>query len=293
MITVMGATGRVGKRVTNLLLQAGSKVRALGRSPEKLEALRSAGAQTGSGDMDDAAFLADAFRGAAAVFTLLPYDVAVPGYYANQTKLSEAIVHAIAKSRVRYVVFLSSIGADQAGGTGPIDSLHDHETRLRQLANTNVLMLCPGSFFENFHASMPVIKHEGLNADGFTPDLAIPMTATRDIADTAVRALRLRDWKGVVVRELLGPRDLSYAEATRLIGAAIGKPDLAYVQLPYADLRAVFIKAGFAADVADVFVELARGINEGRIRTVERRNGANTTPTRFEDFAIELARSAT
>lgn len=64
------------------------------------------------------------------------------------------------------------------------------------------------------------------------------MIATRDIADVAARALRQRDWRGVVVRELLGERDLTFAEATRIIGARIGKPDLSYVQFPYADFTA-------------------------------------------------------
>ena len=62
--------------------------------------------------------------------------------------------------------------------------------------------------------SSNLIKHEGITADSVTQDLAIPMVATRDVAEVAVRALKARDWKGVVVRELLGQRDLSYAEAT-------------------------------------------------------------------------------
>ena len=36
MITVMGATGNTGRKISELLLEAGEDVRALGRSPEKL-----------------------------------------------------------------------------------------------------------------------------------------------------------------------------------------------------------------------------------------------------------------
>jgi len=32
-----------------------------------------------------------------------------------------------------------------------------------------------------------------------------------------------------VVRELLGPRDLTYPDAAAAIGAAIGEPDLQYI----------------------------------------------------------------
>jgi uncharacterized protein YbjT (DUF2867 family) len=98
-----------------------------------------------------------------------------------------------------------------------------------------VLFPRPVSFFENFYDALGIIKHEGINADSVAPDLAVPMIATREIADAAPKVLHARNWQGVVVRELLGPRDLSYAEATRIIGERIGKPDLQYVQLSDAD----------------------------------------------------------
>ena len=43
MITVMGATGHTGKKITEALLKAGEQVRALGRSESKLAELKSAG----------------------------------------------------------------------------------------------------------------------------------------------------------------------------------------------------------------------------------------------------------
>jgi NADP-dependent 3-hydroxy acid dehydrogenase YdfG len=44
MITVMGATAHTGKKITETLLKAREKVRALGRSESKLADLKSAGA---------------------------------------------------------------------------------------------------------------------------------------------------------------------------------------------------------------------------------------------------------
>ena len=46
MITVMGATGNTGRKISELLLEAGEEVRALGRSPEKLAELEALGAET-------------------------------------------------------------------------------------------------------------------------------------------------------------------------------------------------------------------------------------------------------
>jgi uncharacterized protein YbjT (DUF2867 family) len=289
MITVMAATGRIGKRITEQLLKANVKVRALGRSESKLSQLGNAGAETLAGEASDAAFLADAFRGADAVYTLLPYDPQESDYYAQQSRIGEAIIKAVRQSGVRYVAFLSSVGADQPSGTGMIESMHTQEQRLRRLDGTNVLILRPGPFFENLNGILELIKHEGMSGDSFAPDLPLPMIATRDIADAAAEALKAPNWEGMVVRELLGQRDISFAEVTRIIGERIGKPDLAYVQFPYADAVKALMQFGFSENIATLEVEVARAANEGRIKSREGRNPENTTPTRFEDYADELA----
>ena len=291
MITVMGATGHTGKQIAEALLQAGEQVRALGRSEKKLAELKRAGAEVLAGDTNDAAFLTKAFRGADAVYTLLPTDRTAPDYRAEQDRQGEAIVKAIRNSGVRYVVALSSVGADLNEGTGVIAGLHAQEERLKQLKGTNVLLLRPVSFFENFHETLGLIKHEGINGDSVAADLAIPMVATRDIADVAAKALKARDWKGVVVRELLGPRDLSYSEATHIIGKRIGKPDLQYVQFSYADEAKALVQAGMSPSFANLYVEMTRAFNEGKVKPLMGRTPENTTPTRFEDFAGELARA--
>jgi uncharacterized protein YbjT (DUF2867 family) len=98
MITVMGATGNTGRKVTEALLQAGKKVRALGRSESKLAELRRAGAEEFVGDSNDAAFLSKAFYGADAVYTLLPTDPSTADYRAELNRQGEAIVKAIRES---------------------------------------------------------------------------------------------------------------------------------------------------------------------------------------------------
>jgi uncharacterized protein YbjT (DUF2867 family) len=168
-----------------------------------------------------------------------------------------------------------------------IAGLHAQEERLKKIEGINVLLLRPVSFFENFYTSLALIKQEGINADSVKADLAIPMVATRDIAEAAAKALKARDWKGVVVRELLGPRDLSYVEATRIIGEKVGKPDLKYVQFSYDDQANALVQAGFSESFARLYVEMTRAFNEGTIKP--RRTAENTTPSQFEDFSNELA----
>jgi uncharacterized protein YbjT (DUF2867 family) len=262
MITVMGATGHTGMKIAQALLKAGEKVRALGRSESKLADLKRAGAEVLGGDATDAAFLTKTFRGADAVYTLLPSDRRSPDYRAEQDRQGEAIVRAIRESGVRYVVAQAE--------------------RLKQLQGTNVLLLRPASFFENFYDALGLIKQQEINGDSVAPDLAVPMVATRDIADATAQALKTRDWQGVIGRELLGPRDLTHAEATRILGERIGRPDLQYVQFSYAEMAGALIQAGSSESFAGLYVEMTRAFNEGTIQE-------NTTSTLFEDFVEELA----
>lgn len=291
MITVMGATGHTGSSVAHLLLRAGHRVRALGRSERRLAPLEYAGAEALTGSADDATFLTRAFTGADAVYPLLTSDVQSADYRAAQDRQGAAIATALAESGARYAVFLSSIGADLPAGTGPVAGLYAQEARLRTLDRTNVLILRPGPFFENFSEMLGVIKRHGISAGAVAPDIALPMIAIRDIAAVAAAALAARNWRGRLVRELHGACDPSFARVTAILGERIGKPDLPYVQLPYAGMAEALVQAGFFEHVAGIYVELDRAIKEGAVRPRECRTPENTTPTRFEDFVGELAQA--
>ena len=82
---------------------------------------------------------------------------------------------------------------------------------------------------------------------------------------------------------------LSRASAAAL-GAAVGQPQLRYVQCDYPEFRGVFVRAGMSASAADFHVELARVFNEVPNPVV--RTSANTTPTSLEQFARDVAAPA-
>ena len=132
MITVMGASGHTGGEVARRLLRAGRPVRAVGRSAARLAGLAAAGAEVCAGDAADAAFLTAAFRGADAVYAMLPFDPAEPDHMASQRRLGEATVTALRAAGVPAAVALSAVGAGQPASarTGFLASLHEQETRL-------------------------------------------------------------------------------------------------------------------------------------------------------------------
>jgi uncharacterized protein YbjT (DUF2867 family) len=187
---------------------------------------------------------------------------------------------------VPYVVAVSSVGADLPSGTGFLTGLHAQEQRLQTLTDVaHVLAFRPGAYFENAYGWLPVIAEQGVMADSVAPDAPLPMVATGDVGAAAAAALRSRDWTGFAVRELLGPRDLTYAEVAGMIGAAIGRPELGYVQIPEDDLRAALEAEGWSPDATRLQVEMNRVFSDGTVTASATRTAASTTPTRFEDFA--------
>ena len=153
----------------------------------------------------------------------------------------------------------------------------------------DVILLRPGYFFENLYASVPLIQQQGIHGSAIAPDVKMSMIATRDIGPVAAAALAAKDFSGVQVRNLLGPRDYTMVEVTRILGAKIGKPDLAYVQFPYEAFQGALEQAGLSKDLARLYVEMSRAFNDGIVKVVGGRTPESTTPTPFEFFVGELA----
>jgi len=287
MYVITGATGHTGRIVARTLLGLGQKVRAIGRSADRLESLSAEGAEPFVCDITDAATLTKAFSGAKAVYAMVPPSMTSQNYRADQDRASNAIAEAVEKARVEYVVSLSSVGADKAQGTGPVAGLHYLEQKLNRIPDLNALHLRPGYFMENTLAQVGIIQTMGITAGPVLNDLALPMIATTDIGAAAAKALLNLDFTDKQTRELLGQRDLSYDDATRIIGKAIGKPDLKYVQLPDEQVRGAFLQARMSENVADLILEMSAALNSGYMEPLEERTAENTTPTSFETFVAE------
>ena len=283
MYVVTGATGHIGKVITQKLLSNGQKVRVIGRDEARLKPFMDKGAEAFVGSTADGPFLKKAFAGATAVFTMIPPDVTTPDLMAYDDRFTQAFVTALSQNTVKYVVDLSSIGGEQPQGTGPILGLHHKEEKFKTLG-INVLTLRPTFFMENFLFNIPIIKTMGINGSSLKADTPFPMIATRDVGEFAADALLQLKFTGTSVQSLVGPRSVTCTEATRILGSAIGKPDLQYVQFSYEDAKKGMIAAGISQDVAHLYNEMNHAFNEGLIK-VDPAAKANTTPTSIEDFA--------
>jgi uncharacterized protein YbjT (DUF2867 family) len=289
-VTVLGATGKTGRVAAEALLAAGVAVKAVARSAEKLGALAQKGATTVQGDVFDAASLTAALRGSDAVYAMIPGDPTKPDVLGQYARAGESLASAVRASGTKRVVFLSSLGAERSSGVGPIVGLHGVEGLLKAIGGLDLLLLRPGYFYENLYGSLGLIKGQGINGGVMQADAPVTMIGSRDIGVVAADALVKQDFSGVSVRELAGPRPLSMGEATRILGRAIGKPELPYVQFPDAGFIEGLKAAGFSEDASRLFAEMGNAFNKGLI-TTQPGSQRVTTPTTFEAFADEFARA--
>jgi uncharacterized protein YbjT (DUF2867 family) len=288
MYVITGATGHTGTIAAQSLLSRGHVVRVVGRSADRLRHLTSAGAEAFVGDLADAEKLTQVFQGAQGVYVLVPPNLTSSDYRSYQDQVSSAVATAIVRSKVKFVVALSSIGADKTVGTGPVVGLHNLEQKLNQIDGANVLHLRPGYFMENTLAQVGAIRAFGVAGGPLRPDLKVAMIATRDIGPVVAEALIQLDFKGKQTRELLGQRDLTMVEATAIIAKAIGKPDLSYSQLPDEQFIGAVMKMGMSQNLASLIAQMAGALNSGHMKALEPRSARNTTPTSYETFVAEV-----
>jgi len=130
-VLVTGATGVIGRRVVPLLLGAGHQVTALGRTPEKREALEALGAATSDADLFDVAALRRALDGHDAAVNLATHmprsanTMLLPGAWRENDRVrrdgSAALAAAARAAGVRRLVQESFAPIYEDGGAEWID----------------------------------------------------------------------------------------------------------------------------------------------------------------------------
>jgi uncharacterized protein YbjT (DUF2867 family) len=292
MIAIVGATGNIGSKTAEILLANGKTVRAIARNADKLENLEAKGAEIAIGDSTDADFLSKAFNGVEAVLLMIPAKMDATDIKQYQDELGIAQVEAIKNSGVKNVLLISSQGGHTEEKTGIVAGLARQEVRLNALPeDINVLSLRPSFFMENTFNSIGLIKNMNINGSSVKADIKQPMIATQDIAKVAAEKLSSLNFKGKTHLDLLGDRDYTMQEVTKILGESIGNPTLPFVEFNYEDEKNALMQYGISESVATAFVGLYEGINIGQL-SKGIRNQETTTETSLEDFANNVFKYA-
>jgi uncharacterized protein YbjT (DUF2867 family) len=176
--------------------------------------------------------------------------------------LLTGVAGAVRAAAVPHVVFLSSIGAQHADGTGPIRTVHFGEKALADTGAATTFVRA-GYFMENWAAVLPAAKGDGVLPSFLPAAHPQPMVATRDIGAISARAL-LAGGRGRRVIELAGPVDTSPDDVAAALSRILGRT-IAVAEAPLDAVVPVFKGFGVSEDIALLYREMYAGIIGGRV----------------------------
>lgn len=264
MFVINGVSGNTGSAAAEALLAAGAKVRVVVRDEAKGAPWKARGAEVALASIEDVASMTAALRGATGAYILLPPPAwNEPNVPANRAALTEKLLSAVRAAAPEHTVFLSSIAAHHAAGTGPIQFLQPIERALKS-SGLRATLLRAGWFMENWGASLAGALASGSLYYGLESNKRFAQVATKDIGATAARALLDPHASGARVIELSGPEELSLADVAAVISKISGKT-IAAVTVPVEGMVASLEGMGASKDVAAGYGEMVAGLNSGHV----------------------------
>lgn len=290
-IVVTTPTGTIGRQVLERLVGANADVRAVARTPSSISPTLRGRIDVVEGSHGDAAVIDRALTGADVLFWVAPPNARAPRLEAVYTDFTRPACEAIRRHGVKRIVSISALGrgtplADRAGLVTASLAMDD------LLASTGAAFraLTLPSFMDNLLRQLEPLRTQGVFFGQIEPGRKLPLCATRDIADAAARLLLDAAWSGRDHLAVLGPEELSPDDMARILTETLRVP-VRYQQLPLELSKAGFIRAGMSEVMASGRIDMMWAKNQG-LDQGERRTAANTTPTSFRDWCIEVLRPA-
>ncbi|ASZ14980.1 NAD(P)H-binding protein [Chitinophaga pendula] len=275
-IVITGSLGNIGKPLTKQLVQKGHAVTVISSKVERSAAIELLGATPAIGSFRDVDFLTDTFRGADIVYLMEAWEgigslfdkemdfVAAFGIIGNNYK------KAVERSGVKRIVHLSSVGAHTDKGNG---SLYLHNT-VEAILNTlptdvSIKFMRPVGFFTNLFRHIQTIKTKGAIIQTYGGDRKEPWVSPLDIASTIADEMEKPFHDRTV--HYVASDEVSPNEIAKIIGNAIGMPDLQWKVVPEEDMYSGMLAAGMNEWIAKGFVEM---------------QAAQRNATLYEDFYL-------
>src|SRR5271170_3958308 len=276
MFAVTGITGKVGGQVAHGLLAKGHKVRAIVRTPAKGEEWAALCCEVAIASIDDAAALAEAFRGTEGVFLMTPpnYDPEIG--FPDTQRNAAAIRHSIEEGHPKKVIFLSTVGA-QVAEPNLLNNSGMTEAMLRTVS-VPVAFLRAAWFMENAAWDLESAKSGVVHSFLQPLDHPIPMVATEDIAQTAVELLG-QSWNGVRVVELEGPERYSANDVAAALSSALHNPVCNEI-VPRSTWEGLFRSQGMKNPLPRI--RMVDGFNEGWIDFESGQRGSRKAGTTLQ-----------
>jgi uncharacterized protein YbjT (DUF2867 family) len=271
IIAVVGATSDVGRRLVSRLHSMSYQVRPISRHHGV--------------SMDDPVALQQALKGASAVYVMIPFDPAASDLHAREDQIGRQLADALNATKPRRVVLLSGLSAHLLKGSSLGAALM--EQRLDRSNLPERIYLRAGFFMENFLKGLAFAPQaeSGVFASPFRGDRPMPLVSADDVSAKAVELLTNVKTPPSRAVELHGAADYTFVEVTRILGEAIGKPNIQYREVPPADALTGMIVAGMSPSFAEAVMVTAASFNANERWALQPRSASTSSPTSLETWA--------
>jgi uncharacterized protein YbjT (DUF2867 family) len=282
-IAIAAASGNIGRRTAEKVVQAGAETILLSRRPEQVADLVAQGAIVKSISSDDTQGLIAATKNVDALFWLTPPKLDVPSLSDWYTQTAMAGASAVRENGIKRVVNISSIGAGAKPSLGTVSLVGDVEAIFNQ-TGANILHLRPGYFMENFFTQVDSIRQDNTVSFPYPDDHDIPWISTDDIGDEAAKYLLDGRWAGQWTRNLMGAENLTPLETTAILSKVLDRP-IEYVRVTIESIQQQLASFGATPDVQRELGHLFHTLGNPDGVYATARTPEAFTPTTFEQFA--------
>jgi uncharacterized protein YbjT (DUF2867 family) len=209
-------------------------------------------------------------------------------YIAAINKIANNYKQAIQQSGVKCVVHLSSIGAHTDKGNGMLAFHYNVEQILQTLpVNVSIKFMRPVGFYYNMFAFIPTIKTQDAIVQNYGGDEKESWVSPLDIAAVIAEEME-KSFSGRPIRYIASD-EVSPNEVAKILGKAIGKPDLKWQVIPDGQMLKGMIAAGMNPEIAKGLVEMNAGRRNDVLYEDYNKHKPIFEKVKLKDFAKEFA----
>jgi uncharacterized protein YbjT (DUF2867 family) len=271
-------------------VQQGHEVTVISSEPDRQKDIEALGASAAIGSVEDVVFLEATFRGADAVYTMIPpHDFFDQDHdlFERYHRIGNNFLQAIKQSGVKRVVHLSSVGAHLDQGAGIVLGHRAVENILNQLTDVAITFMRPTAFYTNLYNFSESIMATGRIMSNYGGDDKVPWVSPTDIAAAIAEEL-VTPHVGRKIR-YVASEELTCREVAAILGTAIGKPDLQWVLITADQLKTGMESFGMNSQIAAGLVEMQEIMHSGVFFEDYYLNRPTLGKVKLTEFAKEFA----